>query len=942
MDAYLQEALPEVEVALLRPDSSMVSVAVSKYQMREETDMHGNKSVMSDRFSGASFKVKVPSEGDYILCFTLKGYETKYADVSVKFKRHTMTYDAGDFVMFPEAKKLNEITVTATRIKMYNKGDTLVYNADAFQTANGSMLDDLVRQLPGVELRDGRIYAQGKFVESILISGKDFFHGDPQAALSNLPAYIVSKLKFYDKSGELSETMGRDMHDKSYVMDVNLKRDYHGMWLLNPSFGYGTRGRYEGMAFLMRFDDRQSFTISADLNNIGKVREANDLCTVSNDYNDRRLTNQYVKSTYHIEPSSKFRLSVNGDYKHQSARMENETSTETYLTSGNLFTREQNRQKGGLTEMGVDLMTSLRPMKGRYIKLDYSLGYSRQDMNSQERAAQFNTNPDNLLPGNALDSAVAEKTPIVIAPIINYRLLQKALQNGHTLRQMAQAEAHFALGANLLKMIFSWDGDRESMEQKQHYDLEHPNDDQSGDDWRNRYRNTSNRHHSYKVGTEFFRKFIDTGARSGQLSLAYNFSYRYDSNLDPLYRLDQLPGWGMDDGRELGALPSTRDSLQLCIDLVNSFDWSDHLRKHSLSAKWLVEWQLKDSTWMKAEASLPIVHSLRSLSYNRGGKHYPVTTHSWLLNPTLALSYMPKSGDREGYRKLLAFNYSMSTEEPHLLYLPAIRDDADPLNISFGNAHLKNTQRHSLSLNYKQYNPNRYSSLLAKVSYEASCNDVAMSSVYNISTGVRAYRPTNVSGNYLLSTEISFSSPLNKKQTWFFSNSVQGSLAHLADLNSTETFSERNTIVNTRVGDELSLTFAPKSSLRITAKAGGTWSRISSGAVDFKTLNIGDLKYALNAEIGLPWNLHMSSDLTVKSRYGYSNGSYDRTEWLWNGQLSRSWIDGNLTLSLSMNDILHSRNRISSELNVWGRVEHYTRLYTPAYLMLHASYRFSF
>lgn len=76
--------------------------------------------------------------------------------------------------MIPESRELGEATVTATHIKMYHKGDTLIYNADAFQTADGSMLDDLVRQLPGVEMRDGRIYAQGKFVESILISGKDF------------------------------------------------------------------------------------------------------------------------------------------------------------------------------------------------------------------------------------------------------------------------------------------------------------------------------------------------------------------------------------------------------------------------------------------------------------------------------------------------------------------------------------------------------------------------------------------------------------------------------------------------------------------------------------------------------------------------------------------------------------------------------------------------
>lgn len=53
-------------------------------------------------------------------------------------------------------KQLKEIVVTATKVKFYNKGDTLVFNADAFELAEGSMLDALVSQLPGVELKEKR------------------------------------------------------------------------------------------------------------------------------------------------------------------------------------------------------------------------------------------------------------------------------------------------------------------------------------------------------------------------------------------------------------------------------------------------------------------------------------------------------------------------------------------------------------------------------------------------------------------------------------------------------------------------------------------------------------------------------------------------------------------------------------------------------------------
>lgn len=49
--------------------------------------------------------------------------------------------------------KLDEVTVTTSKIKMVMHGDTIVYNADAFQLSNGSMLDELIRRLPGVQLK---------------------------------------------------------------------------------------------------------------------------------------------------------------------------------------------------------------------------------------------------------------------------------------------------------------------------------------------------------------------------------------------------------------------------------------------------------------------------------------------------------------------------------------------------------------------------------------------------------------------------------------------------------------------------------------------------------------------------------------------------------------------------------------------------------------------
>ena len=134
---------------------------------------------------------------------------------------------------------MKEVTVTASKVMFYHRGDTVVYNADAFQLAEGSMLDALVRQLPGVELEAGGVIkVNGKQIKALLLNGKDFFRGDNRVMLENLPAYTVKQIEVYDKYGEKSEFLGQKLEgDKEYVMDVKLKKEYSIGWLVNAETG---------------------------------------------------------------------------------------------------------------------------------------------------------------------------------------------------------------------------------------------------------------------------------------------------------------------------------------------------------------------------------------------------------------------------------------------------------------------------------------------------------------------------------------------------------------------------------------------------------------------------------------------------------------------------------------------------------------------------------
>lgn len=114
------------------------------------------------------FKLGVPVSGDYIISYSHPRYMAASRHVRLNFSRHRrprITLNPAKLRKRPRSKtreldggSLGEVEVTASKVKMVTRGDTVVYNADAFELANGSMLDALVRQLPGVELKGGRIY----------------------------------------------------------------------------------------------------------------------------------------------------------------------------------------------------------------------------------------------------------------------------------------------------------------------------------------------------------------------------------------------------------------------------------------------------------------------------------------------------------------------------------------------------------------------------------------------------------------------------------------------------------------------------------------------------------------------------------------------------------------------------------------------------------------
>ena len=151
-DAFtMNPVIDKTRVELLTPDSTVIATAVPAANVENPYDAY------------FAFKIGVRS-GNFIVRLTHPDYQTLTKAFTLKVAKREANFSLGNLKMrrLPKTRQLGEAVVRATKIKFYTKGDTLIYNADAFNLAEGSMLDALVEQLPGAELkRDGRIFVNG-------------------------------------------------------------------------------------------------------------------------------------------------------------------------------------------------------------------------------------------------------------------------------------------------------------------------------------------------------------------------------------------------------------------------------------------------------------------------------------------------------------------------------------------------------------------------------------------------------------------------------------------------------------------------------------------------------------------------------------------------------------------------------------------------------------
>ena len=206
-----------------------------------------------------------------------KAYELQISYVGMKTYKEILTTGEADITKdftLQSENALDEVELVYT-MPVTVKGDTLVYNADSFNDGTERKLEDVLENLPGVEINeDGQIEVEGKVVNKIMVNGKDFFDGDTKLATKNIPSKAVDKIQVLRNYSEVGQLRGVTNNQDNVAMNIKLKEGKENFWFGTVTAGAGASpddALYLLQPKLFYYSPKYSLNFIGDLNNTGEV-----------------------------------------------------------------------------------------------------------------------------------------------------------------------------------------------------------------------------------------------------------------------------------------------------------------------------------------------------------------------------------------------------------------------------------------------------------------------------------------------------------------------------------------------------------------------------------------------------------------------------------------------------------------------------------------------
>lgn len=841
-----------------------------------------------------SFTLKNVKKGSYLLHVTFIGYDPLYQPLQITGKKNPV--NVGKLELSDGAIELGEAVVIGKAPEVTVRNDTVEYNADSYKVTEGSVLEDLLKKMPGVEVdSEGKITVNGKEVKKVMVDGKEFFSDDPKVASKNLPAKMIDKLQVLDKKSDMAQMTGFDDGEEETVINLTVKPGMKQGWFGNAYGGYGSKDRYEGNAMVNRFVNNDQITFMGganNTNNMGFSDLASTMFSGMGGGGGRRggfgagsgITssgNAGLNFSKEFKPD-KLTLGGNTRYSHSDNDARSKSDRQNILPGdSSSYDNSEAMSRTKSDNFGVDFRLEWKPdtMTQLIFRPSFSLSHSMND---------------NFSDATTLDN---ERDTVNTNKSSNY-----SESNGYNLN----ASIDFSRKLNNKGRVFSATlsgGNSDSYSDGMNRsDIVYFN---QTDALKNSIIDQRSRYDNKGFNFRAYVSWVEPIGHNNFIQATYSISQRKQEALKNVYNQDA-------------------DGIYNVLDSAYSQSYRNNFisQRASLSFK-----------SQRAKFNYTIGLNLDP-SYSSSENFVGDTTLSKITRKVVNLSPMAQFNYMFDKRTNLRIMYNGRTSQPSMTQLQPVADISDPTNITIGNPDLNPRYTNNVFIRFQQFTPEKQRAFMIMANGSYIINDIVSYTSYNQETGVKTTTYKNVNGNYSGNVRMMLNTPLKNKK--FSINSM--TMASFANSNgyiNEEKNTNRNLILSERGGIDFRssyLDLGVNGNIRYNATSNSLQKENNQN-----TFNYGAGGYTT---IYLPLNFKIESDVNWSTNSGYGDG-FKQNEVLWNASASKSFLKNNQgTLRFKIYDILQQRSNISRSVTAsYIQDSEYNTL--GSYFMVHFIYRFS-
>ena len=901
-DSFLERGLFNCTVKLMRTDSTAVECQPKVYEIGND-EMH----------ISTVFYIDVPRQAaNYIIRVQKDGYEDGWAKVSVPdgYKEKTLVVPMVNMKKsIMKTVGLNEVVVKATRIKVKMRGDTLVYDASAFQLPEGSMLQHLIEQLPGARMTDaGEIFINGRKIDELTLNSRTLFKGNKKVLLENLPYFTVKELKVFERQSLQAAMRGEKDENPEYVMDVNLKDEYAVGVIANAEAAGGTHDRYQARTFGLLLTKTLTVGAFGNQNNINDGSRA-----IAQGWNQGQgliMGNQNKPSTRKAAGMSLDYQSTKKQYgfpaiaekveiafDHYDDLDESGSYQERFLPAGTAFAESMRSSRNKMTAVQlINQFHRLPWLFESYINL-----YYRETDNSMLGTLQQ---------WDSLRVTATQRT----------EGLGKTKDYG-----LGWLRARFPTIKRVEGTIQAyW-----TRTEREAFNRQHSTTGATATDYfRHEYEDASTTEYKFEPSLTYNRRLW----KKLHIYLTERYQISGSNSNDKLYLLNDLAGWGLQDSTAIDLLPSNRELLRSVYDTENST--RSRLQQQENEFTVSLKWNKTERFPVDVTLGLPVYVQHERLDYERGAIDTLARHNLFTLNPSLHLKH-----------KVWSLRVGLTTYSPGLMNLMPYRDARNALSIIEGNPSLKNNRRVNASITWSPKLASRRTGLTGsriESRYVYHIRSVAQGFTYDEQTSAYTYRPENVEGNWSWNTSLSTTFSLSKNQKWWIDSGTGCDVWHSVDYASVNGIldAQQNKVETVNLSENLKLSYKAKNT-KVSLLGDLLWRRTWGHRSTFSNISAFDFRYGVNAIQTIPtWNTTLNIDGMMLSRRGYGSDAMNKDEFVLNASVTQPILHGKVKLTLEGHDLLHQLSNTTYEVNAQGRTETWYRV-IPNYVMLRVAWQFN-